>query len=301
MDSWHSYPSIYVLGHKALENLFLDPVFCEEKVDGSQFSFGRFNNELKVRSKGKEMFPDAPEKIFQIAVDNVKQLDLHDGWTYRSEYLSKPKHNTIFYSKVPVKNIIIFDINTGNKQYLSYQQKIDEANKLGLQVVPLLFSGMITNPSTIHEFLQKESILGGSKIEGVVIKNYNQFGKDKKVLMGKYVSEAFKEVHMKEWKASNPSKEDVITNLITSLKTEARWQKAIQHLTEKELIENSPKDIGKLLIEIKEDIKKECKEDIQEVLYKWGIEHILRGCIAGFPEWYKKKLLESQFNNDKEI
>lgn len=36
--SWHSYPSIYALGHRALGELFLDPVVVEEKVDGSQFS-----------------------------------------------------------------------------------------------------------------------------------------------------------------------------------------------------------------------------------------------------------------------
>jgi hypothetical protein len=40
MSSWHSYSSIYALGHKALAELFMEPVLIEEKVDGSQFSFG---------------------------------------------------------------------------------------------------------------------------------------------------------------------------------------------------------------------------------------------------------------------
>ena len=59
----------------------------EEKVDGSQFSFGRFDGELRVRSKGKEMVVDAPEKMFQRAVDQAKFLPLTDGWTYRGRGL----------------------------------------------------------------------------------------------------------------------------------------------------------------------------------------------------------------------
>ena len=30
-DSWHSYPSIFAMGHRALKELFLDPVIVEEK------------------------------------------------------------------------------------------------------------------------------------------------------------------------------------------------------------------------------------------------------------------------------
>ena len=39
--SWHSYPQIYNLGHKAIAGIFDDDVLIEEKIDGSQFSFGR--------------------------------------------------------------------------------------------------------------------------------------------------------------------------------------------------------------------------------------------------------------------
>jgi hypothetical protein len=35
-----SYSSIFNLGHKAVADIFKTPVLCEEKVDGSQFSFG---------------------------------------------------------------------------------------------------------------------------------------------------------------------------------------------------------------------------------------------------------------------
>ncbi len=71
----------------------------EEKVDGSQFSFGIFNGEIKCRSKGAQLVIDAPEKMFIPAVNVVRELAplLKDGWTYRGEFLGRPKHNTLCY------------------------------------------------------------------------------------------------------------------------------------------------------------------------------------------------------------
>lgn len=298
MDSWHSYPSVYALGHSALEELLLDNVICEEKIDGSQFSFGRFNGELKVRSKGVEMIADAPEKMFQKGVDFVKNLDLVDGWTYRGEYLSKPKHNALAYDRVPNGNIILFDINTDQEKYLSYEEKRNEAERLGMEIVPLLFEGKLNSANEIINFLEIISILGGQKIEGVVIKNYQRFGRDKKVLMGKYVSEAFKEVHQKEWKENNPNQSDVILRLVEMYHVPARWDKAVLHLAESGLLENSPRDIGNLMKEVQSDIKKECEEEIKKIIYKWAIDKVIRGSLAGLPEWYKEKLLANQFKGE---
>lgn len=101
--SWSSYPSIFALGHRAIAELTNFPVHVQEKVDGSQFSFGVFDGEIRVRSKGAEMYPEAPEKMFQKAVDTVKALQdiLIDGFTYRGEYLAKPRHNTLAYDRTP--------------------------------------------------------------------------------------------------------------------------------------------------------------------------------------------------------
>jgi len=161
--------------------------------------------------------------------------------------------------------------------------------------VPKLFEGKIDEAKFVLSFLDLESILGGQKIEGVVIKNYSRFGIDKKVLMGKYVSEAFKEVHSKEWKNSNPQAGDIIQRLIMEYKTPARWNKTIQHLQEKGLLDNSPKDIGLLIKECKDDISKECADEISVKLWEWAKGQILRGCTGGLPEWYKEQLLKEQF------
>ncbi len=46
MENINSYPSVYQLGHKAIQNIFDGKVVIEEKIDGSQFSFGMINRPL---------------------------------------------------------------------------------------------------------------------------------------------------------------------------------------------------------------------------------------------------------------
>jgi len=300
MESWHSYPKIYALGHSAISDLLRDEVTVEEKVDGSQFSFGIFNGEIKCRSKGCQIVIDAPEKMFSKAVETVKSLAplLHEGWTYRAEYLQKPKHNTIAYNRIPHMHLIGFDIASGHETYLNYKDKAAEFERLGLEYVRE-FKCDIRNPEEILKLLENDSVLGGHKIEGVVIKNYTRYTRDGKTMMGKYVSEAFKERNSKEWKKSNPNGRDFIANLGLIYNTEARWHKSIQHLKEEGKLTNTPKDIGLLIKEIANDTKEECREEIMNSLFAYAWPFISRGIIRGFPEFYKQLLMESQFN-DKE-
>ena len=300
---WHSYPQIFALGHKYLAELLLDDVVVQEKIDGSQFSFGWFSNYpisngLRMRSKGAQLNIEAPEKMFSRAVDYVKSLKLHDGWTYRGEYLQSPKHNTLAYDRVPRNHIILFDINDGEESYLPHEKVAKEAERIGLEVVPQFFQGRLESADKLRELLETNSCLGGQRIEGVVIKNYSRFGPDKKVLMGKFVSELFKEVHSKDWKERNPGRKDIIELLIDTYRTPARWEKAVQHLREAGKITDSPQDIGELMKEVWPDILKECREDICAALMDWAEKDLRRGVVRGLPEWYKQKLLDSQFDGN---
>ncbi|KKN82290.1 hypothetical protein LCGC14_0311030 [marine sediment metagenome] len=303
-DSWHSYPSVYALGHSALVGLLEGDVVVQEKIDGSQFSFGIIDGELKVRSKGKLMEIDAPEKMFAGAVKTVKNIasDLIPDWTYRAEVLSKPKHNALKYDRVPEGNLILFDINIGLEKYKRPSGLAKEAHRLGLEFVPTFYSddGVSITIDVITEFLLEDSCLGGTKIEGIVIKNYSRFGKDKKVLMGKYVSEAFKEVHRTAWSKANPHAKDIVQSLVETYRTESRWQKAVQHLQERGELEGSPRDIGKLIKETQEDIYKESSDDIKFALFVWAWPKVQRAVIAGLPEWYKESLLAKQFESEED-
>lgn len=307
MESWHSYPKVYNLGHPAIAELLKDDVIAEEKVDGSQFSFGLFDHPeegevIRCRSKGAQLNIVAPDKMFQRAVDTVTSLRplLHKGWTYRCEYLQKPKHNSLAYDRVPEKHLIVFDVNPAYETYLPYGEKRTEAERIGLECVALLTSGTITDAAEVREFLERTSALGGQPIEGVVIKNYTRFGRDAKALMGKFVSEKFKEIHAGEWKKSNPKQGDILERLIEKYKTPARWEKSYQHLREAGKIEYAAKDIGQIMKEVPEDILEECREAIKGELFNWAWSHIRRGVTGGLPQWYKEKLLERQLNAPEE-
>lgn len=302
-SSWHSYPSSFNLGHRAISDLLNGPVWVEEKVDGSQFSFGVFwedaRLELKARSKGAVLNLDGPEKMFTEAVETVKRLApiLTPGWTYRGEYLKKPRHNALAYDRIPAQHVILFDINTGEEAYLLQDEKRAEAARLGLECVPLLHAGTVANVAEFRSFLARTSVLGGQLVEGVVVKPmaYDQFGRDKKVLLGKFVSESFKEVHAGAWKQDNPGRADILESLIATYGTQARWLKAVQHLREKGQIEDSPRDIGKLMVEVATDIEKECRDEIAAALYAWAWPKVRRSVAAGLPDWWKDELLKKSF------
>lgn len=302
IDSWHSYPKVHQIGHAAVKELMFDPVLVEEKVDGSQFSFGRFTSKegepyLRCKSKGVELNIEAPDNMFKAGVGTARELfpTLREGWAYRGEYLAKPKHNTLAYERTPAKHVILFDINNGQEAYLSRAEKEAEAARLGLEIVPVLHDGVVDTVEFFRSFLDRQSILGGQKVEGVVVKNYKRFGIDGKVLMGKFVSEEFKEVHGADWKERNPGHGDIIERLVQKFRTPARWAKSVQHLKEAGQLEGSPKDIGALMREAQKDIREECEAEIKELLFAWAWPDIQRRVNGGLPEWYKEQLLKAQF------
>lgn len=300
MTTLNSYPSIYNFGHKVIANLLSGPVYVQEKVDGSQFSFGiDSDGTVLTKSKGCQVYLETADKLFKAAVEYVHSIKdkLTVGYTYRGEVLCRPKHNTLAYDRVPLHNVVIFDINNGEECYLPYIEVQREAARLDLEVVPLLYEGTVTTVEQLKAFLETVSFLGGQKIEGIVVKpiNYDQFGPGNKALLGKYVSEAFKEIHGGDWKKNNPTHSDVIEKIGLMYKTPARWDKSLQHLRDEGKLTDSPQDIGMLLKEINVDVLKECEAEIREELFKQAWPKISRIITAGFPEYYKKQLLEKQF------
>lgn len=300
--SLSSYPSVFNLGHKCITELLTVPVYVQEKIDGSQFSFGvDMDGILHMRSKGAKIFLETVDKLFKDAVDyvvSIKEL-LVPGYTYRGEVLRCPKHNSLAYDRVPKHNIILFDIMTGIEAYIPYEQIVIEASKLDIEVVPLLYTGILVYIDQLKELLETISILGGQKIEGVVIKpvGYNLFGIDKKPLLGKHVSEAFKEIHQANWKTRNPGATDLISLLTSEYRTPSRWDKAINHLNDAGKLTNTTQDIGPLMKEVSIDVLKECETEIKDKLFKWAWSKLSRSIIAGLPEYYKERLMKQQFIN----
>ncbi len=302
----HSFPKIFAIGTDYIKDIFDSSVEITEKIDGSQFCFGKQDGELYMRSKGAQLFANNPDKMFQIAVDYILSIEdkIKNNTVYFCEYLKTPKHNVLKYDRIPKNNLILFGVSdkSGTCFKKTYSQLKKYADELDIETVPLLYKGKIKSGEELKKFLEIDSVLGGTKIEGIVVKNYKkQFllgGQPIPLMMGKYVSETFKEVHRENWSKDFTPKGRWQT-FKESFKTEARWHKAVQHLAEKNELENSPKDIGKLIAEIKNDISEEEKEEIKNFLWSEFGEEILRESIKGFPEWYKNQLLQRSFEIEK--
>jgi hypothetical protein len=294
-----SYPSVLALGHRGLVGLLTGPVRLEEKVDGSQISFGLIATgadtyELAIRSRGKDQYPDT-DRMFTLARERIEACDLQPDWVYRGEYLSKPKHNTLAYDRVPDGNIVIFDIEDAAGYILGTTARAIEAARLGFEIAPVIFEGVLDQAqlmNLIQSSLERISLLGGARIEGIVVKNPEIFGQDHKWLAGKFVSEAFKEIHQGDWKNRNPGQNDFVATLAAKYNTQARWQKAVQHAAEAGVLQGEPRDIGLLVQLVKDDVELECGADIRDALFSHHWRAIGKGITNGLPEWYKQKLAD---------
>lgn len=312
MDSFNTYPKVYAMGHR-----YTDPLrdainagqhFCiQEKIDGSQFSFGvDTEGTIHIRTRGQVVDIDDPHKMFIQGVEAVKAMkdDLHIGWTYRAEYLQKPKHNVLAYGRLPGRHLVLYDVAIGLESYLSQNSVMDEAIRLNIDHAMVYCTGdlnVLKTSRTLTEFfdsfLEFNSILSGEsnvRIEGIVIKAVSPiFGTDGKPIIAKYVSPVFKEKHQKEWKVSQSGRDHLHVMGLT-YRTEARWEKALQHLKEEGQIEGEPKDIAALVKAVPDDLFEECAEEIAAALFKWGWPQIKRQSTKGLAEWYKAKLAEEQ-------
>jgi hypothetical protein len=186
----------------------------------------------------------------------------------------------------------------GLDRWLSHAQLRSVAYDIHCDVVPLVATLTDnTQPLTLEimdKFLEKESYLGGPLIEGLVFKNYdhNQMIGDVYMpfLAGKFVSEKFKEQHIKNWKPGG----NKIQEFMDSFCTEARHLKAIQTLRDAGELDMAPSDIGKLLKWMGTDMIEECEDDIKDWLFKEFIGKIKKSMVRGFPEFYKRWLIEQQ-------
>lgn len=267
----------------------------------SQFAFGRVNGELVMRSKGKVLHREAPEKMFNQAVAYVESIAhrLPDGMAFYCEYLQKPKHNVLTYSRVPKNHLMLFGVKSVAAEKFNGGVLKHWADELDIEAIPVLRFGGIKSSAELAEIIQRESILGRAMIEGVVVKNYSrQFllgGQPIPLMAGKYVSEAFKEVHRANWKGDHTGKGKLET-FFDSYRTEARWQKAVQHLRDNGDLLHDPKDIGRLIKEIHQDIEAEEEGRIKDWLYANFIGDLKRTACKGMPEWYKEQLLARAFD-----
>lgn len=295
-----SYVKIFPASGKFADMFVGQEVEITEKIDGSQFVFGKNpEGKLFMRSKGAVIDQDCPPKLFKPAVDHVLSIQerIPSDTAYYSETLSSPRHNTLKYGRVPINHIALYghtDYTRTKNLDISHHMLRETAEHLDIEAVPLLYMGTLNSLIDLKTYLDRDSVLNDVKIEGVVVKNYQRdlliSGEYFPLVAMKYVSEAFKEQHSKNSEyTSGKSKTE---EHMLSYKTEARWLKAVQHLRDDGKLEGTPKDIGILLKELNDDFELEEKEAIKDFLYSTYRKDYIRAMSRGFPEWYKDQLLK---------
>ena len=295
MTEIESYGKVNNIGHADIRELLNYEVVIEEKVDGSQISF-RIDvaGDLIINSRKQVIDQDNPG-MFKEAVEYIQSIKkiLKPNWTYRGEYLQKPRHNVLKYDRVPKNHIVIFDIEK-LLGHVTPDEKLKYAEALGFECVPVLFTGHVESLEHLNELLDRKSYLGGPNIEGVVLKAYGKFSRGGNLLKGKLVSAGFKEVHKKP-KTGKPHR-DIIEVLAGIYRSEARWEKALQHLRESNLLHNSMRDVGELMKEVHLDVYAECADDIKNELFNWAWPEIRKHVASGLPQWYKEKMAGGAFD-----
>lgn len=300
-----TYPKIQGLGKfRDAEKIKIGTVYLEEKVDGSLFRTFVHNNERQYGSKSQS----PPDGMFAKAVENMNRI--LDTCVFPvpimiyAEYLSKPTMNTLSYDRVPKDNLIVFDVDV-NGEYMKPDAKAKFAKDLGLECVPLLaeVDGSQITTDYLKSFFEIKSILGGQNIEGVVVKNYSQFYTVEPYvgnpIFVKYVRDDFMELNKANWRKER-SKTYFIDIMAETLKSPARYLKAIQHLKEQGKLANHMRDTPLLIEEVCKDILEEegvrLKEEVWDHFWR---NEIKSRVVKGIPVWYKEFLAKELFGEEQ--
>lgn len=291
-----AYPKVISFGGRVVLDRNHE-YYVEEKMDGSQFSFGVVDGVLECRSKSVMIDMDSVPGNFLPAVQTAQVLFaeglLNRGLIYRGEAICKPKQNTLTYSRMPRGSIVLFDVEDSNGIPAIRAEKEIEAAAIGLEVVPVLWRGKVADLD-VAALLDNESYLGGPKIEGFVVKSdepqWIVYGGKEQRLQIKYVSEAFKEFHSKSWRSENPGRKDALSLVVSEIKSEARWHKAIQHMRDEGRLTDSVKDIGPLVAEIQRDLFDDDADEVGRILLKHFRPLLVKEVLRGFAEYYKGQL-----------
>ena len=292
----HSWPKIYTLGSAEVLNILNEEVEVTEKIDGSQIGFGMIDGELVIRSKGALINPVMPPKMFKSAVSYIISIKnkLNPDYFYYGECLESPRHNKLKYEHVPRHNVALYGIRDDGHIFLDYGSIADEAQRLGFDVVPLLLFDKHVSPEDLDEILRNTKSFLGGEIEGMVISSpYAMPGQREPFQQAKLVRPEFKEVKARgnRTPAAKGSIEETVQEAFAAFCTEARWDKAIQHLKEDGKIVGSNTDIGPIIKEIQRDVLDEEGEYVKEMLWTLYRKRFLTAVVDGFPRYYQERLL----------
>ena len=294
-------PSIVVGDDKNLSNVDNNRIIIQEKVDGSQLTITRQGDRLIYFNKNKQIIGQGKPWLNSYILLNNKVDLFKKGLFYHGEAM-KSIHSAklnIRYEREPRYFWIVYEIVRADHTTLSPEEMEEVLKETGIETVPIFYDNKyelcdnyIDKAKDIINDIENDKIrscLGNVPPEGVVLKVLNRNrGKDKvSTTRYKFVRKAFSETNKsKKKKLPTLSQEEIINGIGEIYNTEARKQKAVQHLEEQGKWKVNPKqNIGLMVNELDNDLLKECEQDIKDLLFVrfWSqISKAARGDIASF-------------------
>jgi len=309
----YKYPKILHIGASLIGTIFDESVEISEKVDGSQCRIYLADNVVMVGSKNQD---EADYGMFRIAHQQGERIHDCTGWdSFGSEvllfceFLRSPKHNTLVYDRVPKNNLYLFGAVVDGKHY--YTNELENlARVLDIDPPNVLSFGKVNSLDEIKEFLAMDSYLGGSTVEGIVVKNYNRTYDPLMVhsqafigypMVGKCVREDFKEKNIKRWNMQKSKKG--IDAIVDVFFTPARLHKAIQHISDEGKLNYEKRDLQFLIPEFFNDLMEEEKDAITSMIMSDVFKEVKRRAgqyvVREYIGWLAEREAK-QLNRDKE-
>jgi hypothetical protein len=276
-------------------------VSVEEKLDGSQISFGKTQDGMfYINSKRRKLYQcnaagaEAEFPVpagFQMAVDSLvgRRNLVMPGAHFVGEAITKRRHNKIKYGRIPPSGVVVFACAVDGEYLKDYRSVVDIVLKFETaREIERLPGWTRIDDAQLSGYLSQESMLGGSTIEGVVLKPWVGDHPVRHLSMVKYVSPEFREAN--KTRSIRP-RNATVDSLIDFYRTPGRWAKVIEQCKDEGVLDGAMNDMPHLLRHMNEEFEIEEADTVASTLYKAHRKDIMKGLARGFADYYREYLI----------
>ena len=281
------YMSIVRLGHRTTEGVLKegDNIIIQEKLDGANASFRKDEGgNLHAFSRNKELDEDNNlGGFYQFVQENINPDDLHNDVIYFGEWLNPHKVKYPEYQK----QFFLYDIyNVKEERYVDFSMVKFQANKLGLNLIPVFYEGEYQSFEHLESFVGKTLVGGelkGKEMgEGIVVKNVDYRDRFGNQIFVKLVVDEFREVQ-KQRAPRDPNKpKSPEQEFVEATVNEARVDKFLHKFVDEGILNEQwgIEDMGTILKNMGGRIFEDIIEEESEMLPKDYEEKSIKRAIG---------------------